>query len=328
MNRFIVYLFTLFCMSLQMGAQNLSETEVTSRMTQALELEKAGKTAEALELFLAVGEHTKLQRSEEERQTYVRSQTMVCECYGQLGQYKEGFQLAKRLLEGNINDNERKDLRQHYVLSGYVYACNCIQGEKAGREDFKRGREIITEILPYADSLIYEKASLRIPYSWYFDGVHCESTSQYEEALTSYEHASKGFGDLGRVSEVIAVLHATANVNKILNRYAEEEEAYSKAFALAQHIGDTARQISALKGLWTLGNNTGNLRLAHAASASIDSLVEVSGDAMMKFNYYQQKGEEAASKGQYVLAEKWYTKSKELAEDKNLALEPNCKHLV
>ena len=328
MNRFIVYLFTLFCMSLQMGAQNLSEAEVTSRMTQALELEKAGKTAEALELFLAVGEHTKLQRSEEERQAYVRSQTMVCECYEQLGQYEEGFQLAKRMLEGQINDSEREDLLQHYVLSGYVYACNCIQGEKAGREDFKRGREIITEILPYADSLIYEKASLRIPYSWYFDGVHCESTSQYEEALTSYEHASKGFGDLGRVSEVIAVLHATANVNKILNRYAEEEEAYSKAFVLAQHIGDTARQMSALKELWTLGSNTGNLRLAHAASASMDSLVEVSGDAMMKFNYYQQKGEEAATKGQYVLAEKWYTKSKELAEDKNLALEPNCKHLV
>ena len=126
MNRFIVYLFTLFCMSLQMGAQNLSEAEVTSRMTRALELEQAGKTAEALELFLAVGEHTKLQRSEEERQTYVSSQTMVCECYEQMGQYKEGFQLAKRLLEGNINDNERKDLRQHYVLSGYVYACNCI----------------------------------------------------------------------------------------------------------------------------------------------------------------------------------------------------------
>ena len=86
MNRFIVYLFTLFCMSLQMGAQNLSEAEVTSRMTRALELEQAGNTAEALDLFLEVSEDTKLQRNEDERQTYVRSQTMVCECYGQLGQ--------------------------------------------------------------------------------------------------------------------------------------------------------------------------------------------------------------------------------------------------
>ena len=146
--------------------------------------------------------------------------------------------------------------------------------------------------------------------------------------MTSYEHASKGFDDLGRISEEIAVLHAIANVNKDLNRYAEEEEAYFKAFSLAQHIGDTARQMSALKGLWTLGNNTGNLRLVHSVSASMDSLVEVSADAMMKFNYYQQKGEGAAAKGQYVLAEKWYAKSKELAEDKNLALEPKCRHLV
>ena len=327
MNRILVFLFALFCITMHTGAQTLP-AETSAKMTRALELEQAGNTAEALDLYLEVSEDTKLQRNEDERQTYVRSQTMVCECYGQLGQYKEGFQLAKRMLEGQINDSEREDLLQHYVLNGYVYACTCIQDEKAGREDFKRGREIITEILPHADSLIYEKASLRIPYSWYFDGVHCESTSQYEEALTSYEHASKGFDDLGRISEEIAVLHAIANVNKDLNRYAEEEEAYFKAFSLAQHIGDTARQMSALKGLWTLGNNTGNLRLVHSVSASMDSLVEVSADAMMKFNYYQQKGEGAAAKGQYVLAEKWYAKSKELAEDKNLALEPKCRHLV
>ena len=45
----------------------------------------------------------------------------VASCYGQLGQYKEGFQLAKRMLEGQINDSEREDLLQHYVLNGYVY---------------------------------------------------------------------------------------------------------------------------------------------------------------------------------------------------------------
>ena len=37
----------------------------------------------------------------------------------------------------------------------------------------------------------------------------------------------------------------------------------------------------------------------------------------MKFAYYHQKGDEAKSKGQYNLAEKWYIKGKELAEGDN-----------
>ena len=59
MNRIIVFALMFFCMTLQIEAQTLSEEEVTAIMYQAFELNKAGKKAEALQLFLVVGENTK-----------------------------------------------------------------------------------------------------------------------------------------------------------------------------------------------------------------------------------------------------------------------------
>ena len=63
MNRIIVFALMFFCMTMQIEAQTLSEEEVTAKMYQAFELNKAAKKAEALELFLIVGENTKQQRN-------------------------------------------------------------------------------------------------------------------------------------------------------------------------------------------------------------------------------------------------------------------------
>ena len=95
MNRIIVFTVLLFCMVMQLKAQVLSEEEVSAKMFQAFKLNKAGKKAEALELFLWVGENTKLQRNEGERQVYVCSNTMACQCYELLGSYKVGYLLRK-----------------------------------------------------------------------------------------------------------------------------------------------------------------------------------------------------------------------------------------
>ena len=144
MNRIIVFTVLLFCIVMQLKAQVLSEEEVSGKMFQAFKLNKAGKKAEALELFLCVGENTKLQRNEGERQVYVCSQTMACQCYELLGRYKEGYLLGKSLLQGKLNDEERKDIGHLYALNGYMYACEFIQRDEKGRADYKRGRELIS----------------------------------------------------------------------------------------------------------------------------------------------------------------------------------------
>ena len=107
MNRIIVFALMLFCMTLQIEAQTLSEEELTTKMYHGCVLNKASKKAAPDAFNLIVGENTKQQRNEGERQVYVCSQTMACQCYDLLGRYKEGYLLGKRLLHGKLNDTER-----------------------------------------------------------------------------------------------------------------------------------------------------------------------------------------------------------------------------
>ena len=304
------------------------EKEVSAKMYQAFELNKAGKTAEALELFLTVGENTKRQRNEVERQMYVCSQTMACQCCEFLSRYEEGYLLGKKLLQGKLTDVERKDIGHLYAMNGYFHACGFIKRDETGKADYCRGRKIISEILPYSNGQLKEYAETKIPLSWYFEGAQCAMIQSYDEALSSYEKALKGYRELGKGSEEADVLSGIASVKVHLCKFDEARQAYSQAFVLAGQNGKVNRQMEILRELWSLGNATGDMKLIRSASASMDSLVEKAGDVKMKFAYYHQKGDEAKAKLQYRLAEKWYVKGKELAEANSQAPFAASKHLA
>ena len=109
MNKAVVISLVLFCCGLQMHAQTLTEAEVTVKMNEAFALNRAEKTAEALDAFLLVGRNTEQQRTDVERQVYVCSQTMACMCYETLKRYEEAYLLAKKLINGRLSENEKKD---------------------------------------------------------------------------------------------------------------------------------------------------------------------------------------------------------------------------
>lgn len=314
MNRIIVFTLILVCMAMQMKAQTLSGAEVTARMNQAFEQLKAGNDTAALALFLEVGENTRQQRDEGERQVYVCSQTMACQCYELLGRYQEGYLLGKSLLQGELNDEERKHVGRLYALNGYLYASDFIQRDERGRADYRRGREILLEILPYADDRTRKYAAPKVPLSWYFEGTQCAVAQRFDEALPLYEKALEGFRELGRTPEEIATLSGMAFACRHLCKFDEAKHSYSRALALAGQTGKVSRQMEILRDLWSLGKATGDMQLMRSASASLDSLVEEAGDVKTKFAYYNQKGDEAKEKRQYKLAEEWYTKGKELVE--------------
>ena len=328
MNRGIIAIFFLLGMMLQLKAQTLSEAEVTAKMTEAFELNKANRKAEALELFLLVGENTKQQRSEGERQVYVCSQMMACMCFESLKRYKDGYLLAEKLLRGKLNDEERKEIGRLYAMNGYFYACDFIRRDGDEPVDYNRGREIFSKILPYSDNVLKGYALPKIPLSWYFEGVQYEMSQKYDEALGAYEKALKGFRDLGKVSEEIDVLTGMASVKNHLCEFEESKHLYFLAENLARLEGLAARQMKVLKEMWSLGRATGNMKLVRTTVASMDSLIEVIGDAKTKFAYYHQKGDEAKANGQYKLAENWYVKGKDLAEDANQNPFAANKHLA
>ena len=314
MNRIIVFALMLFCMTLQIEAQTLSEEEVTAKMYQAFELNKDGKKAEALDLFLIVGENTKQQRNEGERQVYVCSQTMACQCYELLGRYKEGYLLGKSLLQGKLNDTERKDVGHLYAMNGYMYACEFIQRDENGDTDYSRGRSILEDIKPYAEGEIKDFLLPKIPLTWYCEGAQCFIRQKFGEALEAYSKALAGFQELGKEKETLATLKAMASAMYQLYDVMGSDKAYNEALLLSRKLGDISAQMEILQELWHLSTATGDLQQARIYADEMDSLMENSSDSKVKYIYYNKKGKEARRQGAHRVAEQWFLKGVEIAE--------------
>ena len=313
-NKHWVLFIYIFCFMFSSKAQNMTEEEAIVRFNEAYFLLKDEKISDALNLFQIVSENTKLQRSDLEKQIFVRSQSMVCRCYELLGRYKEGFLLGKELLQGQIEEEERQFISYLFAYNGYFYACEFIKRDENNRSNFIKGREILSEIIPYAEGELKDYVSSKFPLSWYFEGAICEMSQSYDEALSLYENALEGYRELGLVSGEIDVLVEIASVKSQLCLFDEAKQVYSQALCLAAQNGNDEDQMKILKNMWQLGETIYDMNLLKSTSASIDSLAEHSADIIMRFEYNLQKGDEAVSKGQYRLAEKWYLDCKVLAE--------------
>ena len=141
-------------------AQNLTETEVLEIMNKALMLNEAEKYTEALDAFLLVGQNTEKQRTEEERQMYVYSQMMALMCYGVIDKYEDGYLLSKKLLQGKLTDEEKKNVISQYVFNGYMMAASYMHGDD---RRFGKARELFAELLPYADEDMRQRILPKVP---------------------------------------------------------------------------------------------------------------------------------------------------------------------
>lgn len=311
MNKALLLSLVLFCCGLQMQAQTLTEAEVTAKMNEAFALNKAKKTAEALDAFLIVGKNTEQQRNEVEHQVYVCSQTMACMCYETLKRYEEAYLLAKKLMSGSLTENEKKDVAHLYAMNGYMYATSFMHGSN---RQLVKARTILEEIMPYADGKVREYALPKIPLAWYFEGAEYHLSQQYDKALACYQNALKGFIELGKTDDEISVLRHIAEIKEILYDVTGSENAYKQALYLSRQTGKSDTQMEILKELWKIGKTIGDVQQAQAYAASIDSLVDATSDLQTKYTYYNQKGNEARDLGQYGIAEQWYLRGKDIAE--------------
>ena len=311
MNKALLLSLALFCCGLQMQAQTLTEAEVTTKMNEAFALNKAKKTAEALDAFLLVGRNTEQQRNEVEHQVYVCSQTMACICYETLKRYEEAYLLAKKLVTGSLTEKEKKDVGHLYAMNGYMYATSFMHRDN---RQLVKARAILEEIMPYADGKVREYALPKIPLLWYFEAAEYHLSQKYDKALACYENALNGFMELGKTDDEISVWQHIAETKGALYDVAGSEEAYKKALSLSRQTGKSDAQMEILKELWNIGNTIGNVQQVQTYAASIDSLVDATSDLQTKYNYYNQKGNEAKGLGQYGIAEQWYLRGKNIAE--------------
>ncbi len=314
MNRIVAIVLCILCFSLKLQAQSLSAEEVIATMNRAFELNKNENYVEALKSFLIVGKNTEQQSTEEERQVYVCSQTMACACYELTGQYEKGYLLAKKLLQGSLSEAEKKDISYQYVLNGYMVACGLIKRDETGRAQYKLGREIFQEIAPYANGQLKRYVLPKIPLSWYFEGSEHSIQQKYDEALDCFGQALSGYKNLKDTANMIPVLKAMASAKYHSYDIDGATMYYNDALSLSRTVNDVTAQIAVITELWQLSSLVGDVKRARDYTASMDSLVENSADAKVKFTYYDQKGDEAAKQKQYHLAEQWYLKAKTLAE--------------
>lgn len=311
MKKIIIILLVIFGCTTRIYAQTLSDTEVVAKMNEAFELNKAKKKAEALDAFLIVGKNTEPQRTETERQTYVCSQTMACGCYESLKRYEEAYLLAKKLMSGRLSDTEKKDVYHLYAMNGYLYGVKFMHKDVG---QFAKGRAILEELVPYADGKLKDYILPKIPLSWFFEGAEYELAQNFRDALRCYEFARKGYQELGKTKDELYMLQHMAYAKKSLYDFDGSVNAYKQALSLARMNGAVDVQKKVLWKLRELENSIGNVKQAQAYAVSIDSLSEVTSDLQAKYDYYNQKGNEARQNGQYGIAEQWYLRGKEIAE--------------
>lgn len=315
--RVLLLFMAIFCCTTQMKAQVLTGAEVDVKMNEAIELQKAKKTDKALALFLEVGKNTELQRTEYERLVYVFSQTMACMCYHTLKRYEEGYLLAKKLMQGRLLESEKKDVGVEYAYNGYMYAVDFITKESSSREEREYGREIFTEIAPYADEILQPYVVPNISYSWYVDGSRFFISAEYNKALLCFQKAYDGYMKINKLTDAVNTLKQMASCKRWLYDISGAVDIYNKALMLAEQTDNDMLKMELMKELWNIHNNMGNVQFAQIYAAKMDSLAETFPNDEMKYSYYNQKGNEAKSLGKYAIAEQWFLQGKNMAEKKS-----------
>ena len=328
MNKIIIFLIACLLWIVPISAQTLSDAEVTATMYQAFELHKNKQYSEALDAFLIVGANVDASKSEVERQVYVCSQTMACACYYSIERYDDGYQLAKKLISGKLADSEKKDIYRYYVLNGYMVACDFIQKDENGYAEYRKGRELLYEIAPYADKELKGYVLPKIPLTWYFEGASFFEKQMFEEARVCYDNAFNGFQNLGLTSDAISVLKQVAVVSYHTSHIEDAIKVYEQALLMSKTIKDSISQMNIAKELYRLSGIVGDMEGIARSTNLMDSLIACSTDSQVQFEYYCQKGIEAQNQGKYNLAEQWFLKSKYIADNQDKSIVSANRYLV
>ena len=328
MNKIIISLIACLLWIVPISAQTLSDAEVTATMYQAFELHKNKQYSEALDAFLIVGANVDASKSEVERQVYVCSQTMACACYYSIERYDDGYQLAKKLISGKLADSEKKDIYRYYVLNGYMVACDFIQKDENGYAEYRKGRELLYEIAPYADKELKGYVLSKIPLTWYFEGASLFEKQMFEEARVCYDNAFNGFQNLGLTSDAISSLKQVAVVSYHTSHIEDAIKAYEQALLMSKTIKDSISQMNIAKELHRLSGIVGDMEGIARSTNLMDSLIACSTDSQVQFEYYCQKGIEAQNQGKYNLAEQWFLKSKYIADNQDKSIVSANRYLV
>lgn len=306
MKKWLVFLFALWIFPVALFSQNLSESEVMNLLNDANLLYKAGNKQASVAQFLKVGENTKQQRTEWERQVYVYSQTMAAMCYESLEQYENAFLLSETLLNGNITKQEKDEIAQLYVFNGYYVAMSFFLDQNGQCAEAKA---ILDKILPWADTDMRQRIAVFVPFICYCESAEFEMKQQYQQALSCMGEAYRGFHKNGDVDNEIIALMGIGRIKEHQYDFMGALESFKKAEVLAESVQNNAKIMSVLIEEVKLCGQLDDDEYLQKLNAKIDLLADDSMDKKVLFEYYNSLGDNAIALGDYNLAKHWYLKN-------------------
>lgn len=178
-----------------------------------------------------------------------------------------------------------------------------------GNRQFDEARDILERILPYAEGEIRNRIQARIPMAWYLEGVVYQTEQKYEQALLCMEKACLGFHEIGNVRNEIDAHYQIGGIKNSTYNLIGAMNAYQQAYNLAASIGNDNKVMEILREERKLSEQLGDSKLTLEIIQKMDSLVAVTDNDEIKFDYYNNLGDEAKGQGYYGLAEQWYRMS-------------------
>ena len=285
-------------------AQSMTEVEIKSLLDQSFSYYSDGRYQDALSGYQRLANQTKPQQTAAEHDIYIFSQEMSIMCYRQLKQFEQAFRLAGDVLNDDLSDKERAEIQNYYSFCGYLAALDYMSGQQ-----FAEARDIFRRILPYADDDIKTRILLREPFSWYMEGVLCQTAQHYDSALVCFENAASGFHDLGRSSEEADALCRIGEIKRFLSEWHGAMRAYRKAESLTDNDGERMTILTEQRKLCSiLGDN----EALSDVSDRMERLVAETEDIKSRFVYNAFMGNQACDYQQYSMSERWYMLNEQL----------------
>lgn len=308
----IVKSVILFCFIVSCSiakAQVLTKAELEGAMTRALMLGQDKKYDEALELLNVISRSTEKQQTEEEKNIYLYSQIVACTFSFKAEDYKNSYLLARNVMQSNIADSVKANLYFKYAYSGCMYACDFIDRDNSA--SLQKARIILEEISPFANATLKKYIEPKIPMTWYFEGSAYMIAQEYDSALVCMEQALQGYRKIGQIKDEINALCHIAEIYYCKYDTQKALTEYQSAQILAEKADDKAKLLPILIKQKNLNSILGDTEEEGRLALLMDSLVSVTDDAKVKFEYNIYRGDQAKSQGNLKLSELWYRKNDE-----------------
>lgn len=143
----------------------------------------------------------------------------------------------------------------------------------------------------------------------YNEGAKYLSSQKYAEALECMEKARDGFHVLEISKYEIDALIQIGTIKDYQADFKGALAAYIQAKDLAKSIKYDDKLMSILRDLFKLYDQAGESEQRMRVMTEMDSLATYTEDYVVKYDYYNQMGDEARNQGNYHLAERWYKRN-------------------